>query len=91
MSATKASRILAAAITGDLTVKNETAFILIIYVGGVRVGWLGSLAQDRLNLGISYQSKLYMTDLDAYEGLFAGGGEFDVPAILSDCSQDGAG
>lgn len=51
--------------------------------GGVRVGWLGSLVQDRLNLGISWQSKLYMTDLDDYKGLFAGGGEFDVPALFN--------
>ena len=51
--------------------------------GGVRVGWLASLLQDQLNLGVSYQSKLNMTDFDDYEGLFAGGGEFDIPATLN--------
>ena len=50
------------------------------YGAGVRVGWLGSLLNDQLNVGISYQSKLWMTDFDDYEGLFADGGEFDVPA-----------
>ena len=53
------------------------------YGGGVRVGWLGSLMNDQLNVGISYQSKLWMTDFDDYEGLFAGGGEFDIPAVLN--------
>jgi long-chain fatty acid transport protein len=38
---------------------------------------------DQLNVGISYQSKLWMTDFDDYEGLFAGGGEFDIPAVLN--------
>ncbi|TNG03443.1 MAG: transporter [Gammaproteobacteria bacterium] len=53
------------------------------YGGGIRVGWLGSLLNDQLNVGISYQSKLWMTDFDDYEGLFAGGGEFDIPAVLN--------
>lgn len=53
------------------------------YGAGVRVGWLGSLLQDQLNVGISYQSKLWMTDFDDYAGLFAQGGNFDVPAIFN--------
>jgi len=51
--------------------------------GGVRIGWLGSMLNDQLNVGISYQSKLWMTDFDDYEGLFANGGEFDVPAVFN--------
>lgn len=51
--------------------------------GGVRVGWLGSLMHDQLNVGISWQSKLHMTDFDDYEGLFARGGEFDIPATFN--------
>ena len=51
--------------------------------GGVRIGWLGSMLNDQLNVGVSYQSKLWMTDFDDYEGLFANGGEFDVPAVLN--------
>ena len=53
------------------------------YGAGVRVGWLGSMLNDQLNIGLSYQSKLLMTDFDDYEGLLAGGGEFDIPAILN--------
>lgn len=51
--------------------------------GGLRVGWLGSLLQEQLNIGISYQSKLYMSDFDDYEGLFADGGDFDIPAVFN--------
>ena len=53
------------------------------YGAGIRIGWLGSMLNDQLNVGISYQSKLWMTDFDDYEGLFAGGGEFDIPAIFN--------
>jgi long-chain fatty acid transport protein len=53
------------------------------YGGGVRAGWLGSLLNDQLNVGISYQSKLWMSDFDEYEGLLARGGEFDIPAIFN--------
>ncbi|MGF1613188.1 MAG: OmpP1/FadL family transporter [Gammaproteobacteria bacterium] len=52
------------------------------YGGGLRVGWLGTVA-DGLNLGVSYQTKLYMTDFDRYKGLFAEGGGFDIPAVLN--------
>ena len=51
--------------------------------GGVRIGWLGSLLRDQLNVGVSYQSKLWMSDFDDYEGLFAKGGDFDIPAIFN--------
>lgn len=51
--------------------------------GGVRIGWLGSLLQDQLTVGISYQSKLRMTDFDDYEGLFAQGGSFDIPPVFN--------
>jgi long-chain fatty acid transport protein len=51
--------------------------------GGVRIGWLGSLLQDQLTAGISYQSKLRMTDFDDYQGLFAQGGDFDIPAVFN--------
>jgi len=53
------------------------------YGAGVRAGWLGSLLHDQLNVGVSYQSKLWMTDFDDYEGLFANGGEFDIPAVFN--------
>lgn len=47
---------------------------------GVRVGWLGNFFNDKFALGASYQSKVYMSKLSLYKGLFANGGEFDIPA-----------
>ena len=41
------------------------------------------MMRDQLNLGVSYQSKLWMSDFDDYEGLFAKGGSFDVPATVN--------
>lgn len=32
------------------------------------------------SFGAAYQSQMYMTELDKYAGLFAGGGEFNIPA-----------
>lgn len=48
---------------------------------GLRVGWLWQV-NDLLNIGASYQSRLYMTEFDDYAGLFAEEGNFDVPANL---------
>jgi long-chain fatty acid transport protein len=49
---------------------------------GIRVGWLGQLT-DRLALGASAQSRLYMTEFDDYAGLFAEQGDFDVPPTVT--------
>ena len=49
---------------------------------GLRVGWLGQVT-DRLSLGLSAQSRLYMTELDDYSGLFAEQGDFDVPPTVT--------
>jgi long-chain fatty acid transport protein len=53
------------------------------YGGGARIGWLASLLNQKLNVGVSYQSKLWMSDYNKYKGLFASGGEFDIPASLN--------
>ena len=53
------------------------------YGGGVRVGWLGTFADERVNFGVSYQSKLWMTKFNDYKGLFAEQGKFDIPAQLN--------
>jgi len=50
----------------------------ISYGGGLRIGWLGKLT-DRFNLGVSYQSKLWMSRFKDYAGLFAEDGDFDIP------------
>jgi len=53
------------------------------YGGGARIGWLASLLNQKLNVGVSYQSKLWMSDYNEYKGLFASGGEFDIPASIN--------
>ena len=45
---------------------------------GVRVGWIGQI-NDTVSLGATYQSKTYMRKFDKYKGLFAEGGDFDIP------------
>ncbi len=48
------------------------------YGGGIRIGWLGQITPE-LNIGASYQSKLWMSKFDKYKGLFAEQGSFDIP------------
>ena len=45
---------------------------------GVRVGWMGKLT-DTVSLGAAYSPKMQMSNFDGYRGLFANGGEFDIP------------
>jgi long-chain fatty acid transport protein len=45
---------------------------------GVRIGWTGQISPT-VTLGATYQSKTKMGKLDKYSGLFANGGEFDIP------------
>lgn len=52
------------------------------YGGGVRIGWLGDFT-DWLTVGASVQSKLYMSKFDKYKGLFAEGGDFDIPPVYN--------
>ncbi|MDP3584458.1 MAG: outer membrane protein transport protein [Thiobacillus sp.] len=49
------------------------------YGGGVRLGWLGKFADDRVSVGATWASKTYMTEFDKYKGLFAEQGDFDIP------------
>jgi len=51
------------------------------YGGGLKVGLHAPLS-DSFSLGISYQSKIYMSELDDYADLFAQQGGFDIPADL---------
>lgn len=46
---------------------------------GVRVGWTGRVS-DTVMLGATYQSKTRMGKFKDYAGLFADGGDFDIPA-----------
>ncbi len=49
------------------------------YGYGARIGYLGEVLPD-LYLGASYQTKIFMSKLDKYAGLFAEQGDFDIPS-----------
>lgn len=46
---------------------------------GLRLGYQGHL-NDALSVGIAYSTKVNMGRFDKYKGLFADGGDFDIPA-----------
>lgn len=46
---------------------------------GVRIGYLGEIVPNFF-LGASYQSRIFMSEFDAYKGLFAEQGDFDIPS-----------
>ncbi len=51
------------------------------YGGGVKVGFL---AQDEhFAFGAAYQSRLWMTEFDDYNDLFAEDGDFDIPPVAN--------
>jgi long-chain fatty acid transport protein len=52
------------------------------YGAGLHFGWYGEIT-DQLALGASYRTKVWMTKLDDYKGLFADGGSFDIPAMFN--------
>lgn len=45
---------------------------------GFRLGWIGNI-NDHVSLGATYQSKTRMSKFNDYKGLFAEGGDFDIP------------
>jgi len=49
--------------------------------GGVRVG-IQVQPTDWMSIGASYQTKMWMSKFKKYNGLFAEGGDFDIPANL---------
>ena len=51
------------------------------YGGGVRIGFLVQ-PSDMVSFGASYQTKMWMSKFRKYRGLFAEGGDFDIPANL---------
>jgi long-chain fatty acid transport protein len=51
------------------------------YGAGFKVGFHSQLT-DAFSLGLMYQSKIWMSDLDDYSDLFAQHGGFDIPANL---------
>jgi long-chain fatty acid transport protein len=51
------------------------------YGAGVQVGYLGMLTRN-VSIGATYAPKISMTSLKEYQGLFADGGSFDIPASI---------
>jgi len=49
---------------------------------GAKLGYQGEVAKG-VRIGVSYQSKIYMDTHDEYAGLFAEGGEFDIPSTYT--------
>lgn len=49
---------------------------------GVRLGYFGQLTPD-FSVGVAYAPKVNMSEFDAYRGLFAENGDFDIPASFS--------
>ena len=46
---------------------------------GVRLGWLSHFFDRKLSIGLNWASRVYMTRFEKYSGLFAEGGDFDIP------------
>jgi len=50
------------------------------YGYGARIGYQGEIIPSHLNVGLSYQSRIYMSKFHDYAGLFAQQGDFDIPS-----------
>lgn len=49
---------------------------------GTRVGWISQI-HPLVTLGLSGSTRIYMTEFDKYNELFANQGDFDIPANIS--------
>jgi len=49
---------------------------------GLKVGYQGEVAKG-VRVGVAYQSKISMSDLDEYKGLLAESGGFDIPSTYN--------
>jgi len=49
---------------------------------GAKLGYQGEVANG-VRVGISYQTKISMGEFDEYKGLFAEGGDFDIPSTYT--------
>ncbi len=57
--------------------RNSTSF-----GAGLKFGYQGEVSKG-IRLGASYQSKISMGEFDEYKGLFAEGGDFDIPSTYN--------
>lgn len=49
---------------------------------GLKFGYQGQVTKG-IRVGLAYQSKISMTNFDEYKGLFAEGGDFDIPSTYN--------
>ena len=49
---------------------------------GLKVGYQGEVSKG-IRVGVAYQSKINMSEFDEYKGLFAEGGDFDIPSTYN--------
>ena len=49
---------------------------------GIHLGWQGEV-MDGLRAGVSWRSRIYMSKLNRYSGLFAQQGGFDIPMMVN--------
>lgn len=52
------------------------------YGAGFKLGYQGEVSPG-VRVGVSYQSKISMGEFDEYKGLFAEGGDFDIPSTYN--------
>ena len=52
------------------------------YGAGLKLGYQGEVSKG-VRVGVSYQSKISMGEFDEYKGLFAEGGDFDIPSTYN--------
>jgi len=50
----------------------------VVWGAGIKIGYQGEVSKG-FRVGASYQSKISMSSFDEYSGLFAEGGDFDIP------------
>ena len=49
---------------------------------GLKFGYQGEVSKG-IRVGVAYQSKISMSEFDEYKGLFAEGGDFDIPSTYN--------
>jgi long-chain fatty acid transport protein len=54
----------------------------VSFGAGLKVGYQGEVS-DGIRVGIAYQSRISMDEFEEYSGLFAEGGDFDIPSTYN--------
>ena len=65
-------------ISSNPTLLTNNGYDFSFGVGG-KLGWLGKFLDDRVSVGATWSSRVDMSHFKEYAGLFADGGDFDIP------------